>query len=83
MSIDVRNGSLLLEKFFGFSDHLLSLDTTILLHCTNTTQLIFQVLKKPGYFREISHSECKQQLRGAAKYGDIFFRKDLFHVALI
>ena len=81
MSIDMRNWSLISKTIFYFHDDLLSLYTTDLFHFTNTTQLIFQVPKKPNYFKQNSHLNYKQKLHGAAKYGKIYFRKDLFHAA--
>ena len=77
----MRSGSLILKTIFGFHDHILSLYTTLLLHCTNAIQLIFQDLKKPNYFKQNSYSNYKQELHGAAKYGKNYFRKDLFHAA--
>ena len=77
----MRNWSLISKTVFYIHDDLLSLYTTDLFHFTNTTQLIFQVPKKPNYFKHNSLINYKQELHGTAKYGKIYFRKDLFHAA--
>ena len=77
----MRNWTLISKTIFDFHGDLLSLYATDLFHFTNTTQLIFQVLKKPNYFKQNPHLNYKHELDGAAKYGKIYFREDLFHAA--
>ena len=75
----MRNWSLISKTIFEFHDDPLSLYTTDLFHFTNSIQFIFQVLKKPNYFKQNSHLRYKQKLHGATKYGKVYFRKYLFH----
>ena len=57
---------------------------TTFVHCILSFYFIvkIQVLKKPNYFKQISNSNCKQEVHGTAKYGKKIFLEKIYFVQL-